>query len=90
VDYRLEFKRDGRVTWTESTQALGGMSTTASGTWKVGRVEGNKYVVHVVNDSEPDRTYGWTLTLEGSDRLSLDDAPNSGLDFLPVTFERKR
>jgi hypothetical protein len=53
-------------------------------------VEGDKYIVHVVNDSEPDRTYGWTLTFDGKDRFTLDDAPQSGLEFLPITVERRR
>jgi hypothetical protein len=88
VDYRVEFKRDGRVTWSESHKDYG--SSTAAGTWKVGRVEGEKYIVHVVNDSEPDRTYGWSLTFDGKDHFTLDDAPQSGLEFLPITFERKR
>jgi hypothetical protein len=90
MDHQIEFKRGGRVTWTQTLKAMPEMPLKGAGTWKVDRVEGDKYILHIVNDSEPDRTYGWTLTFEGKDRFTLEEANESGFEFLPLPFERKR
>jgi hypothetical protein len=83
---KFEFKSNGTVEWTQNLgKEDGELFNRGSGTWKVDRVEGDNIFVHMVNDREPDRTWGWTITLKGDDRFTIE-----GFEDFPVTVERKR
>jgi hypothetical protein len=75
-DVQFEFKDNGR--WT--VVGLSGLMKLAGerqGKWKVTDADGKLLLVQAADDLHPDKTFGWRITLEGSDQLTLVDPEGS-------------
>lgn len=94
----FDFKPDGRVFWKEKievvTQIPGGNeaeafsiqdSSEGSGTYKITRIEGDRFTLKLTNDLDPDRTFGWVVVFKGQDQITV-----TGFEDVPVTVQRKK
>ncbi len=82
----LEFRSNGRVEIERHYGGLGALSGggTASANWAVEQVDGEKYVLKVVPDTDPENPIGWSITFDGDDKFSI-----VGFDDMAYTFERQ-
>lgn len=78
----IDFRSNGRVDWTRNYGSIGGNS--GSGTWKVEQVDGEKYVLKIIADTDPANPVGWSVTFEGNDTMTI-----VGFDDMAYAMTRK-
>lgn len=81
-----EFRQDGGLSWKQKNE-FATESDTAK--WKVDRVEGNRYFLRIVWDSEPDRVKGMTVVFEDNDRFTMGEGEVMGFS-QKATYHRKK
>lgn len=77
----FDFHRNGRVFWYQDFGDLG--DNRGAGTWKVTRVEGDRYTIEMHNDLDPDEAWGWVIEFDGNDEFTI-----TGYDDMPITVQR--
>jgi hypothetical protein len=77
----LDLKPSGRYEWR-----IGG---AFSGTWKVESFDEGKYRIEIVDDAEPDRTFGWVITPVNGDGIRIR-GHNIPYVWTSETFTRKK
>lgn len=57
------------------------------GSWKVDSVVDGKYKIHIKKDEEPDRIFGWVITVLDDNRIHLE---GHDIGDIPTTLTRKK
>jgi hypothetical protein len=76
----FDFQKNGRVFWNQDFgKDFEDLFNEGSGNWRVERVEGDRYTLQYVPDSEPDRTYGWILVFKGEDKFTITEFADAAI-----------